>query len=233
MISQRRRPTVTTRGSQPTARVNDALRGACQTVLRNLAGMAENSSLPLRTIGITSCYDREGVTTLAAHLAAAAATSTNHRVLLVEANVGWPFLHRMFPIDHVPGLVESVSGDASGTIHVQQTPIANLSVLTAGAVDGDPTRVYGATEGFRTLIDELQRDFQLVVFDMPAIGDGCPAINLYRLLDGVIMVVESERVNWRVAQRAQQTLKQAGAELLGVVINKRKQYVPGWLYRRL
>ena len=236
MISQQQSPTVTTkRLPAAAARVNSALRGACTTELQNLAGLAENSSLPLRTIGITSCYDNEGVTTLAAHLATAAADAmpTNRRVLLVEANVVWPSLHRMFRIDPVPGLVESVSDGTSRTIHVQQSPTANLSILTAGGIDGDPTQVNNATEGFRTMIDDLQSDFDLIVFDMPSIGNGCPATNLYRLLDGVIMVVESERVGCRVAQRAQRTLEQAGAKLLGVVMNKRRHRIPGWLYRRL
>jgi glycerophosphoryl diester phosphodiesterase len=51
--------------------------------------------------------------------------------------------------------------------------------------------------------------------------------------DGVVMVIESGKLRRQVAIRAKQELQDAGARILGVVLNKRKYHIPNWLYKRL
>jgi Mrp family chromosome partitioning ATPase len=53
------------------------------------------------------------------------------------------------------------------------------------------------------------------------------------LVDGVVLVVESERVRWQVAARGIELLEQAGTQVLGTVINKQREYIPEWLYQQL
>ena len=73
-----------------------------------------------------------------------------------------------------------------------------------------------------------------MVFDVPATMDmASSALQVANLADGVIMVVEAERTGWHVVKEARDLLRQANAEILGVVLNKRKFYVPDWLYRRV
>lgn len=53
------------------------------------------------------------------------------------------------------------------------------------------------------------------------------------LVDGVILVVRAEETRWEVAQAAAQRLSQAGAKLMGSVLNARKYYMPKWVYDHL
>ena len=72
-----------------------------------------------------------------------------------------------------------------------------------------------------------------MVFDMPAAGRLGFLVRLASLVDGVLLVVEAERVRWEVARRPIEQLTRANVHLLGAVLNKRRQHVPNWLYRTL
>ena len=52
-------------------------------------------------------------------------------------------------------------------------------------------------------------------------------------LDGVLLVLEAERMRVQVVERAKQLFAQSRVNLLGAVLNKRRMHIPGWLYRRL
>jgi capsular exopolysaccharide synthesis family protein len=180
---------------------------------------------------MTSCYSGEGVSTIAIHSAIAAAGSGNYRVLLVDADFAHPKVHRVFDLPAAPGLAEAISSDGACRLTVQHTRLNNLSVLPAG--NGDAARLYEAIDRFAALVAELNKDFDLTIFDMPASGQASPASHLFRVFDGVVLVIEDERVRWEVAQRTTKRLRQAGANLLGVALNKRHQHIPDWLYRRM
>ena len=76
------------------------------------------------------------------------------------------------------------------------------------------------------LVKELAQDFELVVCDLPAAGQASCTSRLAGLLDGVLLVVESERVCCEAAERGKELLMRADAQLLGVVLNKRRQARP-------
>ena len=52
-------------------------------------------------------------------------------------------------------------------------------------------------------------------------------------VDGVILVVEAERTRWPVAASVKESIERGGGRLLGVVFNKRRHYIPAFIYRRL
>jgi len=79
----------------------------------------------------------------------------------------------------------------------------------------------------------LKKDFDLVVFDMPAAGQIPSSLQWFRLFDSVVLVVEDERVRWQVGQRTAKTLRRAGANLAGVAFNRRQRHIPNWLYKTL
>jgi len=170
-------------------------------LLRNLPWPSSGSARCVRTVGMTSCYRGEGVSTIAIHSAIAAAGSGNYSVLLVDANFADPKVHRVFDLPAAPGLAEALSSGESCRGTVRRTRQNNLSVLPTG--NGDAARLYEAMDRFAALVAELKNDFDLTIFDMPASGQASPASHLFRLFDGVVLVVEDERVRWEVAQRLQ------------------------------
>lgn len=201
------------------------------TLLRSLPLQCNKASDPVATLGITSCYAGEGVSTVAVQLALAAA-STGMRVLLVDLNWRRPTLHKTFGVACSPGMTEALAQDEETEIPVQASHISNLCLLTAGTVHRDFHSVT-SLEKMQGLIHSLRTDYDLIIFDLPESAKAGADLLIGRLLDGIVLVVESERVRWEVAARVQELLIRSGARVLGAVLNKRRQPIPSWLYRTL
>ncbi len=200
------------------------------TLLRSLSlstGMAEN---PITTLGVTSCYPGEGVSTVAAQLSVAAAT-TGMRVLLVDLNWKRPTIHQAFDVQRGPGLSEALANDGREEPPIQASHIPNLSLLTIGNFVGDFNLAI-SLERMAGLIQSL-RNYELIVFDLCESAEAGPSLSLSSLLEGVLLVIEAERVRWEVALRVKELLVRSGANVLGTVLNKRRQRIPNWLYRTL
>ncbi|HVX60363.1 MAG TPA: CpsD/CapB family tyrosine-protein kinase [Pirellulales bacterium] len=183
----------------------------------------------LCTLGLTSCYSGEGVSTVAMQLALTAAERGDCRVLLVDANQARPAVHRMFGIPATPGWSDVVRGETAWEAAVRPAETPGLFVLAAGAA----ARGADDSAGWSRAIRELRTDFDLIVFDLPPSGDASGGDRLAARMDGVLLVVEAERVRWQVAQRTKERLVRGDARLVGAVLNKRQRHVPGWLYQTL
>lgn len=107
-----------------------------------------------------------------------------------------------------------------------------MFVLAAGDSPGASRRADDSTRS-NLAVQELRNDFDLVVFDLPPAGDSAGGDRLAAMMDGVLLVIEAERVRWQVAQRTKERLLHGDARLLGAVLNKRQRHVPGWLYQTL
>jgi Mrp family chromosome partitioning ATPase len=199
------------------------------TLLRSIlpAGIAEN---PITTLGVTSCYPGEGVSTVAVQLSVAAA-ATGMRVLLVDLNWKRPTIHKTFDVERGPGLSEALANEGRQDPPIQASHIPNLSLLTVGNFVGDFNLAI-SLERMAGLIRSLH-DYDLVVFDLCESAEAGPSLSLSSLLEGVLLVIEAERVRWEVALRVKELLVRSGVNVLGAVLNKRRQRIPKWLYRTL
>ena len=84
------------------------------------------------------------------------------------------------------------------------------------------------------LISRLEQHFKYIVLDLPSLERSFKsAIKISGLADGAILVIEAERVRWEVAERTAAQLLKAEAKILGVVLNKRKYYIPKFIYKTL
>ena len=203
-----------------------------ETLLGRLPWPAAGSGRPLRTLGVTSCQSGEGVSTVAAHLALAAAGMGESQVLLADANFARPCVPRIFGVRGRPGLAELLRDHCTLPEVLQPSPAPNLKLLAAGKPAAGIARTYDAA-GLPGLLKELAADFELVVVDLPAAGQAAAALRLARLLDGVLLVVEAERVHREFARRVCGLLRRAGARPVGVALNKWRQRVPDWLDRAM
>jgi succinoglycan biosynthesis transport protein ExoP len=174
---------------------------------------------------LTSCFSREGVSTLAAELAEAAALS-DVRTVLVDANLARAVQHRMWKLKRAPGLAECIRGEAKPADCVQPTKIPGLSVLLAGT--GGGTKLSVAEEDkLSNVLAELKDNFDLVVIDGPAVAQPGSGRRTASLADGVLFVIESERTATPDARRCLQELSRDGATVLGAVLNKKRTYWGG------
>jgi Mrp family chromosome partitioning ATPase len=109
--------------------------------------------------------------------------------------------------------------------------VQGLFVMTSGHADAGNGQVQPSLMREKILNSACEYDFVLV---------DCPAVNVYEgsasiaaLCEGVIMVVQGGRTLRQAAKAAKQLLQRANCNLLGVFINRRKYYIPQFLYDRL
>ena len=105
-------------------------------------------------------------------------------------------------------------------------------ILTTKQYGTGSKRRYAAKD-LPELIDELKNDYRHILFDAPSLFSASSTARFARSADGVILVVEAGRVRWEIVQRAKYLLEQAQANIIGVVLNKRRFPIPYWLYKRI
>ena len=198
-------------------------------LMRSLAGQPD--SPVIRSIGVTSSRSGEGVSTIALQCAIAVEQLFRQPVLLVETNASKPSLSRTLKVDRGPGFGDLLM-EAEPRESCIQRYADNLFVAVAGNVDARSLRRCSAQAVART-VDAVHEGHRLTVWDLPAVGEDELSLELASQLDGVLLVVESEGVLSDVAQEAAARLRASGAKLLGAVLNKQRQHVPGWLASRI
>jgi capsular exopolysaccharide synthesis family protein len=212
--------------------LSEAVLEYCETLLCRLLWAHDASSPPLRALGVTSCCRGEGVSTVATQLAVTAASVGQIPVLLVDANIEHPSLHQTFPVMPTPGWTEVVKGAKPFGQAIQPSGVENLSILPSGRASPDHSQPWEVAD-LAGLFQKLKAEFELIVCDLPAVGQTGRAVRLAGCMDGVLLVVEAERVRWEAAQKVKELLSDANAHLVGAVLNKRRHYAPAWLYRTL
>ncbi|HJZ80961.1 MAG TPA: hypothetical protein VKD91_11465, partial [Pyrinomonadaceae bacterium] len=94
----------------------------------------------------------------------------------------------------------------------------NLKIITAGPTSANPADVLGSTE-MRVLLKTLGERFDHIIIDSSPASSFADASIISTLVDGVILVVHSERSSRRVVQRVRDRLQAIGADVYGVVLN--------------
>jgi Mrp family chromosome partitioning ATPase len=199
----------------------------CLTLLDRLGiGRSEPADVA-PALGMVSCLAGEGVSTIVAETATAAASYLGLRTAIVDCHFARPAIHRLFGVGLCPGLRDALIDEASLQEIVRESGVESLSIVTAGTVRNE-SGTFWLSPNMARLVEDLRAEFELVLFDLPPLNQGRP-IRMGSFLDGVLLIVEAEKVQWEVAQRATSSLHTAGVNLLGAVMNKRREHLPAWL----
>jgi succinoglycan biosynthesis transport protein ExoP len=184
----------------------------------------------LQVVGLTGCSTGAGVSTVSANLAIAGAQA-GLATLLVDANWRRPSLHKRFQVPRTPGLGEVLLAGLHWESALVALSLSGLGLLPVGDA-GDLAAATGVS-GLAELLIQLRERFDLVVIDLPCVSPAESTLQWTSLLDGVLLVLEAERDHEETARRASKTLRDARAQVLGAVLNKRREHLPRWLDRRL
>jgi tyrosine-protein kinase len=174
---------------------------------------------PLKTIVVTSPNPVEGKSTTVANLGVVMAQA-GKRVIVVDADLRRPTMHRLFGLDNREGLTTALITDTpllDGQL--QPTAIDNLRVLSTGPLPPNPSELLGSRR-MATLIDRLKEEADVVLFDSPPSLAVTDASVLATQADGVLIVADAGRTRRGSAEQAASRLRQVGANLLGVVLNR-------------
>jgi capsular exopolysaccharide synthesis family protein len=192
-----------------------------------------NPALPgkrLQTVMVVAPHAGTGNTTTAALLAETLANVKKRRVLIIDSNFRTPGLNIVFQVNNGGGFIEAASDDVPFETHIQPTNRPNLFVLTSGQISLSPAEVFEG-DAIDQLISKLREKFDFIIFDAAPVVDFPDSLALASKVDSIILVTQSEKTSVEDAQRAKMHLEQAGGRILGVVLNRQRNYTPPFLRR--
>jgi polysaccharide biosynthesis transport protein len=188
-----------------------------------------NADKPIHSLIMSSVASGDGKSTVAFHFAQTAA-SMGKRVLLVDADLRCPQVHKLSGLNNSWGLSNLISSNIDVEEVIQKMPaIENLSLITSGPVPPDPTRLL-SSDKMKELMEYFHQNFDLVIYDVP------PMLGLVdvRLIaphtDGLMLVVRVGKTDKSALEQVQDNLKIAPINLLGLVINGNKAQLPSYKY---
>ncbi len=186
---------------------------------------------------ITSSFVQEGKTLNVVNLALSMAQAGN-KVLLVDADLRKPSVHRVFGLSREPGITDYVLGnyhwqEVTNTISdvmlgdfgiddILKTPgMDNLNVVTAGTKPPNPTEILSSSR-FREFLAEANKVYDFVFVDSPPILPVADAAEIAPLMDAVFLVYTVGKIGRGVLKRAKSNLDNVDAKVLGVILNNVK-----------
>ena len=174
----------------------------------------------IRTIAITSPVKKDGKTTVAVNVAASVALEYEQKVLLIDADLRSPSIHRYFNMDGAPGLTEYLSSNsvAGVTNLIRETHLQGLQIVPAGRPSRFASELL-AKDKMRLMLEEIHRlrPGYLVIFDSPPVLATPDPMVLSRQVDGVIMVVRACKTPRDYLSKALSSLN--SDKVLGIVLN--------------
>jgi protein-tyrosine kinase len=175
-----------------------------------------DGSKSLKTILVTSAVTSEGKTFTAVNLALTISQEIGQKVLLVDADLRKPSVHKVLGISKEKGLADFLGQGSPATKIVLKTNVSNLHVVQAGNIPQRPTELLN-TQGMREFLASAAEQFDWVIVDSPPIVPLADAELISTLVDGVLLVVRAYHTPTSLITKAVQTLQ--GRNVLGIVFN--------------
>ncbi len=186
----------------------------------------------VKTLLVASSAKGEGNSTICVNFAASLARSEKSDILLLDANFRNPALGSLFGVGHSPGISNILAGEADLVSCLRKVLPPRLYLLPAGDLPANPAIILG-TDKFDQLMQSLRERFVHVIIDSPPALAYPDAILLSQKVDGVVLVVRVHGTRREVIKRAIAKFNEAGANLLGTVLNRRRYVIPEAVYRRI
>jgi capsular exopolysaccharide synthesis family protein len=203
-------PTVYTH-HRPKSREAESYRGIRTALYFSTRGSGQ------RVIQVTSPNPGDGKSTLAANLAVSIAQS-GKRVLLIDADLRKPKVHRIFGVSATKGLAAVLAQECPLAEAVRESGVPGLALMLCGKPPANPAELLTSAR-LQEVLQAVREQYDMVLIDTPpllAVTD--PSVVAARV-DGVLITLRITKNGRPQAERARDILQTLGAPILGVVVN--------------
>lgn len=190
---------------------------AYRNLRMNLTFMSTEDE-PIRTLLFSSPGPSEGKSTTAINFAVMLAQQ-GQRVLVIDADLRRPSLHRALDVLREPGLTNLLIGDAEPRETIRPNVLPNLDFLPSGPFPPNPSELLNS-KGMGRLLEEMEGRYDQIVIDSPPVLAVTDAAVLAVHTDGVVLVLRSGETEQRTAERSVEQLRRLGVRVFGAVLNE-------------
>jgi capsular exopolysaccharide synthesis family protein len=211
--------TTETTGRSLTIGSSDAPSGFAESfrLLRNNIAFSSPDQ-KLRIVAVTSAGKGDGKSTTSVNLAIAMAMDGN-RVLLVDADLRRPALHKYLSLSREVGFTNVVRGNVTLEDAILPTAFDNVSCLTTGPLPPSPSEFLNSTQA-RSLFERASLLYDFVLVDCPPCTGLSDIQVISTLVQGIVLVVALDVTEKQYLAGAIRLLRLAGAPVLGMVLNR-------------
>ncbi|MFH1563003.1 MAG: CpsD/CapB family tyrosine-protein kinase [Nitrospirota bacterium] len=219
---------------KPNILFNFDLRSAFGAAFYNLLGkiyllIKEHS---LKTILITSATQGEGKSVVSSNLALGFAMVNEMKTVFIDTDLYHPRIHNIFNLIKSPGLSEILLDECPLDSALRKLDIKNLNIIPNGKSSTSTSMLLGSDK-MGELITHLKGLFDIILIDSAPVMSSSDPLVLCPYVDGVILVIESEKTQREVIQRAKLSIESTQTKILGVVLNKKEYILPHYIYEKL
>jgi capsular exopolysaccharide synthesis family protein len=179
------------------------------------------------TVVITSSEPNAGKSYTCANLAITMA-QTGSRVLVIDADMRKPRLHKIFGVSNEVGLSTILSGEAEELKNVLHTKVApDVNFISSGAIPPNPSELLGHAR-MHALLDAVSQAYDYAFIDTPPVNVVSDSMLLMKQTAGVLIVTRQRQTTFDEAQRTVDKYKNFDAPILGLVVTDVKPNVRGY-----
>jgi succinoglycan biosynthesis transport protein ExoP len=191
--------------------------------------LLSNLGTPPKVIMVTSARPQEGKTTTSINTAIVLAQK-GVRVLLIDADLRRPSVHKTLGMGPRSGLSNVLTGSATLEHAIARSPIlSNLFILPAGTPPPNPAELL-ASSNMRDLLADLREKYDHIVIDTPPTLSVTDAVVLSQRMDAIILVIRSSQTTKQALRRSRDILMQVNAKITGVLLNAVDLTSPDYYY---
>lgn len=172
----------------------------------------------IKSIVLTSPGTSEGKSTVISNLAITMA-QVDKKILLVDADLRKPRIHKIFDLLNFSGLTTVLSENLDYKEVRMSTEIDGLDILASGPIPPNPAELLGSLK-MKDFLEKVREDYDMVLLDTPPVGVVTDAAVLAAKCDGVILVCSVNQTTIKAIVNAKELLQKVDANILGVVLNK-------------
>jgi capsular exopolysaccharide synthesis family protein len=194
---------------------------AIKAVRTNLRFSSINKKV--QTILVTSSMAGEGKSFISANLATTFANA-NEKVLLIDCDLRRGRQREIFDVHTRSKLGLSnllIDEDWIKNLknYINPTEVKNLHIITTGSIPPNPS-VLLESQKLETVIEELKKSYDVIIFDTPPVGGLTDALVMTRLADTVLIVARAKKTTLEILENTKEALENVGANIAGVILNR-------------
>ena len=176
-----------------------------------------NPDSKLKVMLVTSSVPHEGKTIVSSNLASSYSVA-GKKVLLIDADMRKPRVHKVFGLKNEKGLSTLIVGEHSMDDVVNKNVYEGLDVVTAGIIPPNPAELLESAR-FADILKDFSEIYDVVIIDTPPLSPVSDAATIAPLTDGLILAVNISETPRDVFKSVIANISKPGITRLGVVVN--------------
>jgi len=179
--------------------------------------LSQDNSLP-KTLAFSSSLPQEGKTVTVANTAVAFA-QLGKRVIIIDADLRRPRMHRLFNVRNTKGLSGYLTDQDTIEEIVQKTSVENVWLIPSGPIPPNPAELL-ESDRMRDFLKGIKQEIDFIFIDTPPVLAVVDSLIIGSIAGNVILITQPEKTNRRAFLSSVERLKQSSASIIGVIFNK-------------